>query len=129
MQHLSDYKMFNKDNKLFAFYKLLPPKLRTNFKYEFSKILDISPTYFYIKITQNNFEAHERALLSYHLGIPQKVLFPSFIEKFQVSEDYKSANLPFFTYFFDNHSFQYDPSYINQILYSELLPEILKIKA
>ena len=106
----------NVSNKLFIFYKLLPSTLRTKFKYEIAKILAISPNYLYEKIIRNKFTPSERALLSYHLGISQEILFPKDFTTVIVSRDYKQLNEPLFSYFFSQNNYEYDKDEVKNIL-------------
>ncbi len=106
----------NKNNKFYLLYKLLPTRLRHNFRLELSIILGLSPNYLYEKIKRNSFSPHERAVISYHLGIEQEKLFPDLEKIVEVSQNYKSQIPPLYTYFFEENRFDFQPDYISQIL-------------
>ena len=116
-------KQFDKDNKILLVYKVIPPEIRNDFKYQMSKFLGISSNYFYEKVKNNSFTAVERAILSYHLGIEQEKLFPSQEKIVDVAAEYKSRYSPMYRDFFSGTRFDYDPVFVTNVIYSDMFPK------
>ena len=113
----------NKSNFV-IFYKLLPEKLRPKFLQALSNILELAIPTIYQRMAKEKFSAKERALISYHLGINQKVLFPFQDDIVVVSDSYKAENIPLYKYFFSDHKFEYNPAEIEQVLKSNISSKI-----
>lgn len=115
-------------NKILLYYKILPSNLRNKFKQAVSEILNISDSRLHQRILHNFFAPHERALLSYHLGIPQNILFPNQLAEYRMHEDYKLNNRPLYKSFFEEHNYIYDPENIAELLKTEQIPIGFKTK-